>query len=131
MPPMLILLEWFLLNAINSIPGTVFNLALTKIYLDHQRDVSPQEISKKAQQAARESDIPAYALKNFRLVTNKLVVRVNPKSRSPKQGSLKAGSLVQVFEQTGSFSLIRWTDPQKEAHRLEGWVYSRYLKKFH
>ena len=91
---------------------------------------SPQAAKKAIQENARAAVGSAEMLEEYRYVSAKvLVVRQNPKTRSPEVGRLYFGSAVKLLKKEKDFALVIWTDKESSAE-IQGWVFSRYLGKF-
>lgn len=106
-----------------GIIGAVISQAMTP-----SAPTRPQEVAKSIRQAVR--TIPyAEQLTEHRFVTAAyVVVRQNPRARSPELGKLRFGNLVMVLKKDKDFALIHWTD-QQSGVQLQGWVFARYLGK--
>lgn len=100
-------------------------------FIVKQKLEAPKPTSEKVvQQKARDSAAPAYVLESFRFVSAKsLSVRVNGKMRSPELGTLRFGQPVEIIRKLGYWTLVRYRDVDNEVE-IQGWVLSRYLKKF-
>lgn len=108
--------------------------ALINPYFDflikQKLEASKPTTEKVVQQVARDSGAPAYVLETFRFVTAAtLTVRVNGKMKSPSIASLRFGQPVEIVRKEGDWTLIRYSDADNEVE-IQGWVLSRYLKKF-
>ena len=69
-------------------------------------------------------------LEPYRLVSTKVLnVRFTPKSKSLLIGKLYLGYVVLLVEKQKDWSLVVWTDSESGLG-IQGWVYSRHLKKF-
>ena len=97
-----------------------------KKHLGNQERQLVKDIKKStAYHISREVDIS-----DFRFVsTQKLPIRVNPSARSPKIGQLVLGDTVTLVKKNKDWTLVTWQDQESEA-TIQGWVFSRYLKKF-
>ena len=85
---------------------------------------------KAIKETAREVAGAPYLLSDYRYVSAKvLVVRQNPRARSPEIGRLQFGKPVKVIQKGNDFSLVLWTD-RESGVEIQGWVFSRYLGKF-
>jgi hypothetical protein len=85
---------------------------------------------KAVQQAARSSGAPPHVLASFRFVTaQSLTVRVNPRIKSPAIGTLRFSQPVEILKKDRDWTLVHYSDTENEIE-LQGWVLSRYLKRF-
>lgn len=85
---------------------------------------------KSVQQAARDSRVPPHVISSFRFVTSQtLPVRVNGRIKSPIIGTLRFPQPVEILKKEGDWTLIHYSDSENQVE-LQGWVLSRYLKKF-
>jgi len=86
--------------------------------------------AKTVQQVARNSGVPRYVQDSFRFVNTKvLTVRVNGKIRSPAIGTLHFGQPVEILRKEDDWTLVHYSDSDSEIE-IQGWVLSRYLKKY-
>ncbi len=92
---------------------------------------SPQGDTKAVKHAAREAVGDLQVVSEFRFVSSKapLSVRFRASARSPVLGSLRFGQAVRVLKQERDFTLIVWVDRANQLE-IQGWVFSRYLKRF-
>lgn len=91
---------------------------------------SPQAAKKAIQDSARAAIGSAEILTDYRYVSVKtLIVRQNPKARSPEVGRLSFSKPVKLLKKENDFALVVWTDKESGAE-IQGWVFSRYLGKF-
>ena len=91
---------------------------------------SPQAAKKAVQELARTAIGTPQLLTDYRYVSASfLVVRQNPRARSPEVGRLPFGSAVMLIKKENDFTLVRWTNNESGAE-IQGWVFSRYLGKF-
>jgi hypothetical protein len=91
---------------------------------------SSQAAKKAVQELARSAVGSPELLLEYRYVSTKLlIVRQNPKARSPEVGRLSFGMAVMLLRKEKDFSLVLWTDKESGAE-IQGWVFSRYLGKF-
>ena len=91
---------------------------------------SPQAAKKAVQESARNAVGSRHLLVEYRYVsTTVLIVRQNPRARSPEVGRLSFGKAVKVLKKETDFTLVLWTD-QESGAEIQGWVFSRYLSKF-
>ncbi len=91
---------------------------------------SPQADTKAVKEIARQAIGAPELLMEYRYVSAKVViVRQNPKARSPELARLAFGKPVKLLKKERGFALVAWSD--KEAGvEIQGWVFSRYLAKF-
>ena len=91
---------------------------------------SPRADTKAVKEIARQAVGAPGLLMEYRYVSAKVViVRQNPKARSPELTRLAFGKPVKLLKKEKDFTLIVWSD--KEAGvEIQGWVFSRYLAKF-
>lgn len=91
---------------------------------------SPQAAKKAIQESARAAIGSAEIRAEYRYVSVKtLIVRQNPKARSPEVGRLSFSKPVKLLKKENDFALVIWTD-QESGAEIQGWVFSRYLGKF-
>lgn len=91
---------------------------------------SPQAAKKAVQDTARVAVGSPELLIEYRYVSAKvLIVRQNPKARSPAVGRLAFGKAVKLLKKDNGFALILWSDKESGAE-LQGWVFARHLGKF-
>ncbi len=91
---------------------------------------SPQEATKSVKRVVRATLDSPTLLAEYRFVSVKvLVVRQNPKARSPKLGELGFGKFVKLLKKDKDFALVLWTDKESGVE-IQGWVFARYLEKF-
>jgi hypothetical protein len=117
---------------------TVVVLLLTPVF-DHyikqalaaHSTPAQQSDPKQVKAAVRNLGLPPLLLSGHRYVDVKisLPVRFSARMKAQEIGALPRASVVQVIQSDGSWVLIRWTD-EKQDVVLQGWVLSRYLKKF-
>lgn len=114
-------LDWLIAAAIGVAMGHYAQAVLGE---------SPQAAKKAVQENAKAAVGSAKILVEYRYVSAKaLIVRQNPKSRSPELGRLSFGMAVKLMKKEKDFALVTWTDRESGAE-LQGWVFSRYLGKF-
>lgn len=91
---------------------------------------SPQGAKKAVQESARVAVGSPQLLVEYRYVSARvLIVRQNPKARSPEVGRLSFGKAVKLLKKEKGFALVVWTDKESDAE-IQGWVFSRHLGKF-
>lgn len=116
---------WVMLTLLSNATGTVMSH-----YAPAVLGNSPQAAKKAIQESARVAVPSVVLLEEYRYVSAKtLVVRQNPRARSPEVGHLPFGRTVKLLKKDGDFSLIVWTNRESGAE-IHGWVFSRYLGKF-
>ncbi len=114
-------LDWLIAGAIGAAMGH---------YAPAVMGESPQSAKKAVQENAKAAVGSVEILAEYRYVSTKaLIVRSNPKARSPKAGRLSFGMAVKLMKKEKDFALVTWTDKANGAE-LQGWVFSRYLGKF-
>jgi hypothetical protein len=114
-------MDWLIAGAIGAAMGHYAPAVLGE---------SPQAAKKAVQENARTAVGSAELLVEYRYVSAKvLVVRHNPKARSPEVGRLSFGKAVKLVKKEKDFALILWTDKESGAE-IQGWVFARYLGKF-
>lgn len=114
-------MEWLITGAIGAVMGH---------YAPNVLGQSPQADTKAVNEIARQAVGAPELLMEYRYVSAKVViVRKNPKARSPELARLAFGKPVKLLKKERDFTLIVWSD--KEAGvEIQGWVFSRYLAKF-
>lgn len=91
---------------------------------------SPQAAKKAVKEIARDVAGATELLSDYRYVSAKvLVVRQNPRARSPEVGRLQFGKPIKVIQKSKDFALVQWTDKESGAE-IHGWVFARYLGRF-
>lgn len=91
---------------------------------------SPQQATKEVKEVARAAVGSPELLVDYRFVSAKvLIVRQNPKARSPQIGRLTFSKPVKLLKKDKDFALVVWTD-KESGTEVQGWVFSRYLEKF-
>ena len=81
-------------------------------------------------EAAREAVGDVRILSDFRFVSaQSLAMKNGPKARAPVVGQLRFGQTVRVLERERDFTLVVWRSEDGKVE-LQGWVFSRYLKRF-
>ena len=114
-------MDWLIAGAIGAAMGHYAPAVLGE---------QPQAAKKAIKETAREVAGAPYLLSDYRYVSAKvLVVRQNPRARSPEIGRLQFGKPVKVIQKSNDFSLVLWTD-RESGVEIQGWVFSRYLGKF-
>ncbi len=93
-------------------------------------DTPKQEATKNIKNAAREAVGDIRLLKDFRFVGREsLTLRNAPKAKALTVGQLRFGQTVRVIEKERDFTLVSWRSEDGKIE-LQGWVFSRYLKRF-
>lgn len=93
-------------------------------------DIHPREDAKTIRTTAQKMIVSVEALSEFRYVAAPiLIVRQNPKARSPEISRFPFGTAVKVLEKGKDFYLIEWHS-QDDKSEVQGWVFARYLSKF-
>lgn len=114
-------MDWLIAGAIGAAMGHYSPAVLGE---------PPQAAKKAIKETAREVAGAPYLLSDYRYVSAKvLVVRQNPRARSPEIGRLQFGKPVKVIQKSNDFSLVLWTD-RDSGVEIQGWVFSRYLGRF-
>lgn len=89
-----------------------------------------QEATKQVKEAAREAVGDVRILNDFRFVSaQSLDLKSGPKAKAPVVGQLRFGQTVRLLERQGDFTLVVWRSEDGKVE-LQGWVFSRYLKRF-
>ena len=114
-------IDWLVAGAIGVYVGHIAPVVLGE---------SPQAAKKEIQAIARVAVGSAEILAEYRYVSAKvLIVRQNPKARSPEVGRLPFGRALKLLKKEKDFALVLWTD-KDSGSVIQGWVFSRYLSKF-
>ena len=114
-------MDWLISASIGTVMGHYAPVVLGE---------SPQAAKKAVQELARTAVGTPQLLADYRYVSaSLLVVRQNPRARSPEVGRLAFGSAVMLINKENDFALVRWTD-NESGTAIQGWVFSRYLGKF-
>lgn len=113
--------DWLIAGAIGAAMGQYATVVLGE---------SPQAAKKAVQENARAAVGSPLLLVEYRYVSAKvLIVRQNPRARSPEVGRLAFGQAVKLLKKEKDFALVLWADKESGAE-IQGWVFSRYLGKF-
>jgi hypothetical protein len=113
-------MEWLITGAIGAVMGYYAPNVLG----------SPQAEAKAVKEIARQAVGAPELLLEYRYVSAKvLIVRQNPRARSPEVGRLTFGKAVKLVKKEKDFALVLWTDKESGAE-IQGWVFARYLAKF-
>ena len=89
-----------------------------------------QQATKQVKEAARNAVGDSRVLNDYRFVdAQTLTLKSAPKARAPVVAQLRFGQAVRVLEKNRDFTLVacRVEDGETE---LQGWVFSRYLRRF-
>lgn len=91
---------------------------------------SKQAATKQVKETAREAVGDLLVLEDYRFVSAQhLTLTSSPKARAPVVGRLRFGQAVRVLEKDRDFTLVAWRSEDGKVV-LQGWVFSRYLKRF-
>lgn len=102
----------------------------TDFIVKQKLEAARQTTEKSVQQAARNSGAPPHVLSSFRFVTSQtLSVRVNGRIKSPVIGTLRFAQPIEILKKEGDWTLVHYSDSENQVE-IQGWVLSRYLKKF-
>ncbi|KQP15568.1 hypothetical protein ASF45_28650 [Pseudorhodoferax sp. Leaf265] len=89
-----------------------------------------QEAVKQVKEAAREAVGDVRLLSNYRFVNvQRLDLRSGPKAKAPVIGQLRFSQTVRILEKDRDFTLVAWRSEDGKVE-LQGWVFSRYLRRF-
>ncbi|WP_085314995.1 SH3 domain-containing protein [Derxia lacustris] len=89
-----------------------------------------QEATKQVKEAAREAVGDLRVLSELRFVSARnLAVKSKPKAKALEVGQLRFGQTVRVLDRGQDFTLVLWMGEDGKAE-LQGWVFSRHLKRF-
>jgi hypothetical protein len=114
-------MDWIIAGII----GTVISQ-----YMPQIGPQSPQEATKSVKEVARIVGASPNLLVEYRFVSAKVIIlRQNPKARSPEVGRLTFGKLVKLVKKDKDFALVLWRD-QESGAEIQGWVFARYLQRF-
>ena len=114
-------MDWLIAGAIGAAMGHYAPAVLGE---------SPQAAKKAVKEIALDVVGSPDLLGDFRYVSAKvLVVRQNPRARSPEVGRLQFGKPIKVIQKSKDFALVQWTDKESGAE-IHGWVFARYLGRF-
>ena len=58
-----------------------------------------------------------------------LALRLGPKAKAQAIGNLRFGQTVRVLDKERDFTLVVWRSEDGKVE-IQGWVFSRYLKRF-
>jgi hypothetical protein len=98
----------------------------------HVLRIATKEIEQRAH-AQHAGGVPCEILQTYRVVTaTSLNVREEPSRRSQRIGELRLGAVVRVLHPAKGrdWTLVEWIAQDGEVY-LQGWVFSRYLKRLH
>ena len=114
-------MDWLIAGAIGAAMGH---------YAPAMLGESPQAAKKAVQENARTAVGSPQLLAEYRYVSAEvLIVRQNPRARSPEVGRLSFGKAVKLLKKEKDFALVLCTD-KESGGEIQGWVFSRYLGKF-
>lgn len=120
-----VLLTWFLNTMATAYISAIMAQQFPAPAPDNEAE-SVKSIKVAVRNAAGSSEL----LTEYRFVSaHVVVVRQNPRARSPKLAELRFGSAVRVLRKDKDFVLIAWMD-QSSGAEIHGWVFARYLQKF-
>ena len=95
-------------------------------YFKYDKRMQEKKLKSMAKNVVSDLD----ALRSIRYVgADHLNVRAKPSQQSESIGVLKFASAVIVLERRKSWTLVEWRDVENNTS-IQGWVFSRYLKKF-
>lgn len=93
-------------------------------------EAADKSSAKAVKSAVRESGVQEHVIENFRFVNaQKLNVRMNGKIRSPIVGSIGFGQPVEILKKDGDWTLVHYSNSENDT-MIQGWVLSRYLKRY-
>ena len=103
---------------------------VTDSYVKKWLEGAPKQgASKQLKETAREAVGDVRLLNDFRFVSaQSLALKSGPKAKAPVVGQLRFGQTVRVLEKERDFSLVVWRSEDGKVE-LQGWVFSRYLKR--
>lgn len=128
-PSVRFLLLMFFLTIMDWVGGGVVG-SLIDQHMPQNAAQSRQEATKSVKEVARSVVGSAEFLSDYRFVSAKvLIVRQNPKARSPEIGRIGFGKAVKLLKKDKDFALVVWADRESGA-QIQGWVFARYLGKF-
>lgn len=91
---------------------------------------SKQEATKQVKEAACAAVGDVRLLDDFRFVSaQSLALKSGPKAKAAVVGQLRFGQAVRVLEKERDFTLVVWRSEDGKVE-LQGWVFSRYLRRF-
>lgn len=91
---------------------------------------SKQEANKAVKKAGLAVISEADIRREFRFVSTQVLwVRAKPGAKARVVGQLSFGNLVRLVEKDKDFALVAWRSDDGKAE-LQGWVFSRYLRRF-
>ena len=129
--PVLQKLLWFVLLPFLFLLFSACLNPVADFYIkQHLEEKSKQGATKAVKEVARETFGNVSVLRDYRFIgARRLIVRSAPGARAPEIGHLRFGQLVQILQRSGDFTLIAWRSTDSDAE-IQGWVFSRYLKRF-
>ncbi|MBF5039166.1 SH3 domain-containing protein [Methylophilus sp. 13] len=110
-------------------------VSVMTLYIDHhyfdKPPESPRQIIKEVKRSTPLDSIRSLELREFRFVKCEiLLVRTKPKSKSAILGQIYIGQTVRLIKKDGDWSLVERVDESTDL-KIQGWVNSRYIEKFH
>ncbi len=92
---------------------------------------SQQTDVKHVKNAVLNSGLPREMLREHRYVDSRsgISVRLTPRKNSQRIGEIPKAAVVQIIQARENWSLVRWANEEENSF-VQGWVFSRYLKKF-
>jgi hypothetical protein len=111
---------------------TVVLAPITSVYVTKAlaEQTTTPTTEKEVRQGALEAGLNAATLAEYRFVSGQaLAVRTTRRSNARAIATLKFGQPVRLLKKEGDWSLVEWTDKENDAS-IQGWVLSRYLRKF-
>jgi hypothetical protein len=115
----------FLLMALNWVVGPVADVYMKRL-VEGPKPGATADVRQAAADAVKDLGL----LVHYRFVTaKKLDVRAHPNARAKVVGQLEFSDCARVVQSEGDFTLVEWKSADGAAE-IQGWVFSRYLKKF-
>lgn len=115
------MLEWI----ISGIIGAIISQQMPQA-----PPANPPQAVKQLKVIARANVDSTSLLTEYRFVSAKsLVLRQNPKARSPALGTIGFCRVVKLLKKDKDFVLVLWKDAESGVE-IQGWVFARYLEKF-
>jgi hypothetical protein len=103
---------------------------IADFYIKENLGAQKRELEKQIRKHVLSSSENFVQIDSYRLVTrSSLDVQAKPSAKSPTLGRVYWGNVVLLIEKRGDWSLVAWADDENDV-AIQGWVYSRYLKKF-
>lgn len=127
--PVKFFLTYILLQCVWLIIQTLLTTTLEN-YVAPSLGESSRTTSRHIKEVQKQLGPSARLLTDYRFIAAvEVIVHLNPKIKSPEISRIKFGVVVRVLRQTKDFSLVTWSDENVETEP-QGWVLSRYLRKF-